>query len=416
MFKDSADIVAPVVAHLIGQGITDFYLVLHNENRDVSDRLVDSFRGRANLTIVHHNNPLYMQAAVTNVILSMARREGFDVFLPFDADEFFVSRIPTQNLSEVLTDWVASGNGDQMRVPMVNFLAPRDVEVFRARSLERMPYRVELLPGYDRHLVSPRLHSHVKAIVRLTGVRFAHLIRVVAGSHSAHIGEPQTKSYVPNLGPHAPIAVCHIPWRSRASTLGPPLLWRALGTAAPLGEKAASADADALEVLQSTWNEYSLTPQMLDGASLENDVFRLVEDDTCSRILSGILAAEFNPDDDHCASTRQGSDAGVEFSCRVLEDDVMFESAVDAVAGHVQYAVDLRANGGKRAEIRAKQRRKRELLRQLRQQKVLVRELRSEIADLKKWRPSTLARRVLNKFQRLILQSASRSRTKRLND
>lgn len=412
MFRDSVDIMATVVAHLIGQGITDFYLALHNENREVSDRLVESFRGRANLTIVHHNNPSYMQDAVTNVILSIARREGFDVFLPFDADEFFVSLLPAQNLSEVLTDWVASGNGEQMIVPMVNFLVPRDVEDFRARALERMPYRVELLPGRERLLVSPRLHRHFKTIVRLTGVKSAHQIRLVRGSHSAHIGEPETKPYVPNLGSHAPIAVCHVPWRSRASTLGPPLLGRALGTAAPLSATRVSHDADAREVLQSTWDEYSLTPQMLKGEGLDNDVFRLVEDDTCSRILSGIVAAEFNPDDDYCASMRQVDAAGVGFSCRVLVDDVIFESAVDAVAGHVKYAVDLKANGVKRGDMRAAQRRTRDLRRQLRQHKILVRELRNEIAHLKKWRPSTLARRVFNKSRLVILQAASRSRTK----
>ena len=408
MFKDSADIVAPVVAHLIGQGITDFFLVLHNENRDVSERLVDSFRGRANLTLVHHNNPSYMQAAVTNVILSMVRREGFDVFLPFDADEFFVSQDPQRNLREVITDWLASDNGEQMRVPMLNFLVPRDVEDFRARTLERMPYRVELLPGYDRQVVSSRLLPHFKAIVRLSSVRFAHLTRLVAGSHVAHIGVSKTKLYEPDIGKNVPIGVCHIPWRSRASTLGPPLLGRALATGAPRGETTPSADADASKVLQSTWNEYSLTPPMLDGANLENDVFRLVKDDTCGHILSGIIAAEFDPDDDYCASTRQVDVAGVEFISRVLDDDVMFESAVDAVEGQVKYAFDLRTDGLGRREFRAMQRRKRELQRQLRQHKRLVQEMRSEIAILKNRRPFALVGRVVNKCRRLIRQAISR--------
>ena len=415
MFKDSADIVAPVVAHLIGQGITDLFLALHNENREVSERLVESFRGRANLTVVHHNNPSFMQAAVTNMILSMARREGFDVFLPFDADEFFVSMDPTRNLREVISDWVDSGNGEQMIVPMVNYLVPRDVEEFRARTLKFMPYRVELSPGSDHLLVSQRLRPHFKAIVRLTGIRFAHLVRLVAGSHSAYVGMSKTKMSVPDPETNAPIGVCHIPWRSRTSTLGPPLIGRALETAAPLGDD--MSDADDFEILQSTWEEYSLTPEMLDGANLENDVFRLVEDDTCHKILSGIVAAEFDPDDEYCASTQRETETGVKFMSRVLEDDPMFESGVDAIAGQIQYAVDLRAKGVGRRELREKRRRRKDLLRQLQRHKRLVRELRNEITDLKNQiRPPSFARRAISKARRLVRQAFSRLRTKRLND
>lgn len=406
IFKDSADIVAPVVAHMIGQGITDFFIVLHNENRDVSEKLVESFRGRANVTVIHHNNPRYMQAAVTNVILSMARREGFDVFLPFDADEFFMSLDPKMTLHEVISDWVTSGNGEQMIVPMVNYLAPNDVEVFRARTLERMPYRVELSPSADHLLVSARLRRQFKTIVRLSGVPFAQLIWIVAGSHSALRGVTSTPKYLPHADTKPPIFVCHVPWRSRASTLEPPLLWRALGTSAPLGNH--TSDADDSEVFQSTWDEYSLTPQMLDGVNLHNDVLRLVTDDTCLRVLNGIVAAEFDPDDEYCASTRADSEVKFEFTSQVLADDPMFESAVAAVAGQVKYAADLRGNGVVRREIRENKRRKRELIRQLRQQKKLVRELRSEITILKSQvRPPSLVPRIINKCGRLVRQAMS---------
>jgi len=400
---------------MIGQGITDFFLALHNENREVSERFVESFRGRANLTLIHHNNPRYMQAAVTNVILSMARSEGFDVFLPFDADEFFVPREPNHNLREVISDWVSSGNGEQMIVPMVNYLAPSDVEDFRASTLARMPYRVELNPDVDRLLVSSRLRQHFKSIVRISGVRFAHLIWIVAGSHSALRGATNTPSYSPGVDATPPIFVCHIPWRSRASTLEPPLLGRALGTAAPLGDH--TSDSDDYEVLQSTWDEYSLTPQMLDGANLKNDVFCLVEDDTCQRILRGIVAAEFDPDDEYCVSTLGDSPVELEFTSRVLADDMMFESAVAAMAGQVQYAADLRANGASRRAIRENTRRKRELIRQLRQQRKVIRDLRNEISLLQSQvRPPSMARRAVNRGRRLISKAISRLRTKRLDD
>jgi hypothetical protein len=415
VFKDSADIVAPVIAHMIGEGITDFFLVLHNESRVTSERLVESFRGRANLTVIHHNHPNFMQAAVTNVILSMARRAGFDVFLPFDADEFFVSSNPDRNLREVISDWVASGNGEQMIVPMVNYLVPHDVEVFRARTLERMPYRVELTPGSNRLLASPRLRPHRKSVVRLSGVPFAHQIRVVAGNHSALRGATSVSMYSAVEGAKPPIFVCHVPWRSRAGTLEPPLLWRAVRTAAPLGDH--TQDSDDYEVMLSTWNQYSLTPRMLDGFDLENDVFRLVKEGTCLRILSGILAAEFDPDDEYCASTRVDSLAGVEFTSHVLEDDLMFESAVAAVAGQVHHAVALGSNGAARKKVRENKRRMRELLQELRDQKKLVRELQNEIAVLKELvRPRSFARRAINKGRRLIRRAASRIRSKRLDD
>jgi hypothetical protein len=416
VFKNSADIVAPVVAHMITEGITDFFLVLHNESRVISERLVESFRGRANLTVIHHNQPNFMQAAITNVILSMARRAGFDVFLPFDADEFFVSNNPDRKLREVLSDWVVSGNGEQMIVPMVNYLVPHDVNVFRARTLERMPYRVELTPGSNRRLVSQRLRQHRKSIVRLSGVPFAHQIRVSLGNHSALRGATKVSMFSVVEVAKPPIFVCHIPWRSRAGTLEPPLLARAIGTAAPLGDH--TQDADDSEVLLSTWNQYSLTPRMLDGFDLENNVFRLVEEGTCLRILSGILAAEFDPDDEYCASTRVDSLAGVGFTSDVLEDDLMFESAVAAVAGQAHYAVALGAvSGGAQKELRENKRRKRKLLRELRDQRKLVRELRSEINILKSQvRPPSLVRRVIGKCRRLGRQALSRIGTKRVDD
>ncbi len=410
VFKGSADIVAPVVAHMVSEGITDFFLVLHNESRLISEQLVESFQGRANLTVIHHNHPNFMQAAVTNVILSMARTAGFDVFLPFDADEFFVSTDPDRKLRDVISDWAASGNGEQMIVPMVNYLVPRDVDVFRARTLERMPYRVELTPGSNRLLASPRLRQHRKSVVRLSGVPFADQIWVVAGSHSALRGATNVSQYAAGEGATPPIFVCHVPWRSRAGTLEPPLLWRAVRTAAPLGDH--TQDSDDYEVLLSTWNQYSLTPRMLGGFDLENDVFRLVKEGTCLRILSGILAAEFDPDHEYCASTRVDSPAGMGFTSHVLEDDLMFESAVAAVAGQVQFAVALGANGAARKKLRERKRRQRELLRELRDQRRLVRELQGEIAALReRVRPRSFARRVINKGRRLICQAASRLRS-----
>ena len=103
--RGASDILPAVIAHLIGQGITDFYLVLHNEALSVSENLVGAFSTRANLTIIHHDHPAFNHGAISNMLLAQARRDGFDVHLPFDSDEFYVSTDARFTLAKAIEQW-----------------------------------------------------------------------------------------------------------------------------------------------------------------------------------------------------------------------------------------------------------------------------------------------------------------------
>jgi hypothetical protein len=329
VFKDSVDILAPVLAHLISQGIKDFYLVLHNEHREVSRQVIDALGTRANFTVFHHNSERFQQGPLTNLLLQMARNEGFDVFLPFDADEFFVSSDPSLTLGEAISSWVAGGEGEQLTAPMVNFLVPNDVEIFTGNVLARIPYRLQLRHDVNSERVNRRLRPLVKTVVRISGISEAREIWLTRGNHDSLRGVTSLTRKPSRKGSRPLVFVCHIPWRSQSSALNPPLLHRALATAVP--KQAHSEDLEPHAVLLSTWAEYSLTAEMLAGEHLEHEFFSLMPDDTCSRILTELTVAGFDPDDPYCRSAKTPAASAVAHTARVFENDLVFDSAVVAL-------------------------------------------------------------------------------------
>ena len=335
-FKWAGEIVAPVIAHFISQGVTDFFLTLHAEHPGVETELERAFGGRANLTIVRHNNTTFRQAAITNMLLSMAREEGFTVFIPFDADEFYVPVDPTLTLRDTIEAWVRSDHGEQMLVPMHNFLVPRDTEFFRARTLGRMPYRVVVKPGVSKEKLNLRLLPQYKSISRISGIPNGRQTFVIAGNHRTLRLGAQLPEFIPSVDVPSPIKICHVPFPSRNMTATPAMAHRAQRAAVTAaGNKSEPQSPEALR--SETWKNSSLNQHQLDGRDLDRPFFTLVSDESCRHILNRIIDAGFDVDDPWCRSLDE-SDSSHAFVTRHFNDSLLFDAGVSAVHAQVGHA------------------------------------------------------------------------------
>ena len=337
--KNADDILPVLVAHYIRHGVRDFYLVQHGDQPDVSEKLVATMGKLANFTIYHHNNPYFRQAAMTNMLLELARADGCDVFLPFDSDEFFDVTNAERTLGEVLDEWVRSNNGEQLIVPMFNYLVPRDTEDFGPQTLGRTTHRVRPKDGVTREQLSPRMLPLHKSIARLRGSSAAELANVVLGNHET-LGprallsafEPDVPS-IPGTPESYPVVIRHIPWRSRSFTMEPLLVHRALETSVASGE---SSEAHGLLArLEATWQAFSLDPAMDPSVSRDEEFFVLEPDDACARILDNIDRAGFDTSDSWCRSTETLEAPTTSYSSQVYVDDPAFDAGVSST--HVQF-------------------------------------------------------------------------------
>jgi hypothetical protein len=339
IFKWSGEIVAPVIAHLISQGITDFYLVLHCDHDEVEMELERSFGSRANLTIVRHNHAAFRQAAATNMLMSMAREEGFDVFIPFDADEFYLPEDETRILRDVIEEWVDSDNGEQLIVELSNFLVPGDTEFFRARTLGRMPYRVAVKPKVKKEQLNLRLLSQYKSISRMSGSPQARASFVIGGNHRTFSRGENLPLFRPDGASSPPDKICHVPFPSRHMVMNPSMAHRAHRAATTAADNPAEPKL-AKDLRETTWRQTSLTKTQLAGRNLSRPYFTLVRDDTCQRILSRLIDSGFDVDDPWCRSVTP-TNSSVAFVTRVYSDNLLFDAGVTAVQAQVSHVSSL---------------------------------------------------------------------------
>lgn len=350
--KDAADILPVLVAHYIRHGIRDFYLVMHCDQPDVSKQLVATMGKLANFTIYHHNGQDFHQAAMTNMLLQLARADGCEVFLPFDSDEFYEPTDGARILADVISEWVAGGNGEQMHVPMFNYFAPNDTEVFSPQTLGQISHRVRVRPGVSKEDLNSRFWWLRKSISRIDDAPQAEKINVTIGNHQTLRSREPLKLFTPlvpsepDVPESYPIVIRHIPWRSREFTTRPALLSRALFTAVRNGEDF-STDEHA-RLFEETWDAYSTTPGADVNKTYDYEQFSLIPDDACVRILTRLEEAGFDISDTWCRPTSvspsalsRGSTASTtgEFVSRVFVDDPAFDAGVMATR-----AQDSRAN------------------------------------------------------------------------
>jgi len=328
--KDASDILPTVIANFIANEITDFFLVLHQSNESQSRDLVETFGERASFTIYHFEDPIFRQAALTNMMIQLAHARGFDVFVPFDCDEFFVPRDSALTLSEVLSDWVRGNDSEQLLIPVLNFALPRDTEDFSADVLRRVTHRMEPPPGVPDDKTNVRILKWRKSIPRISGIPDAEFVNVLSGSHGSLRVTDNLKPR--NRNAESPLVILHLPWRSRSATISPAHPTRAAHTS--VKHQTDVAESEWEQVLDETWRTFSLEPTVGSGQILSTPACTFVPDASFLPVIERIEASGF---DGLSGSYRSGvgsvQRAGVDgpASSVVVPHNDLLESALFAI-------------------------------------------------------------------------------------
>jgi len=220
MIFDSWDIAVAVVTHMVNQGINDFYLLDHRSSGDPRDEFLRRIPAEAKIRWVRKNSPLYTQASVMTALAHLARKDGFDAFVPFDADEFFTGN--SRPLIDEVRDWLATTDTRALLCKMEHFYQSRDVHFFKPEDLAHVHYLaqegkkpIEFVLNrsfeFARYAFSV---THLKAIMRLVPGADGDFDWLLQGNHrvlNATTGEfyPETTSTA--------VSVLHLPCRSRSS-------------------------------------------------------------------------------------------------------------------------------------------------------------------------------------------------------
>jgi ribosomal protein S21 len=288
--KDASDILPTVIANFIANEITDFFLVFHQSNESQSRDLVETFGERARFMIYHFDDSMFRQAALTNMMIQLAHARGFDVFIPFDCDEFFVPRDSALTLSEVLSDWVRGNDSEQLLIPVLNFALPSDTEDFSAGVLRRVTHRMEPPPGVPDDKTNVRIQKWSKSIPRISGIPGAEFVNVLSGSHGS-------MRVTDNLRPRkndteSPLVILHLPWRSRSATISPAHPTRAAHTSVKHQNDVAESEWE--QVLDETWRTFSLDPTVGPVQILPTPACTFVPDASFLPVIERIEASGFD--------------------------------------------------------------------------------------------------------------------------
>ena len=119
---DSWQLLSINIAHLIENGITDFFLMDHASESDHSAAVIREFSPEARIRYFRKSSLPFYQGVMTGFLVDQARAQGFDIALVFDADEFFSLRDTEDHrtLSEVVVAELTQYS--HTRVPIVDYL------------------------------------------------------------------------------------------------------------------------------------------------------------------------------------------------------------------------------------------------------------------------------------------------------
>jgi len=144
--KDSRPLLAAAMNHMALNGISDFYIMDHGSEPKIDDSLLDELRlDCVRVQVCRKTSPQFFQRWMIGGLMELARIDGFDVAVGFDADEFWCST-EERSLAEQIS-WQMRTDADALTVPVVNYVQHRNVDAFSEKSLLECRYRV--IPSAD---------------------------------------------------------------------------------------------------------------------------------------------------------------------------------------------------------------------------------------------------------------------------
>jgi hypothetical protein len=140
--KNHHELLAESIRHLLLNGISDFYLYDHGSRPDVASFLAEAFGpSEIRVRLLRKATQPFVQRAMVGALAELARLEGFEAAVAFDADEFWCSTVAGRTLVDQIAAELTAGV-DALTVPVVNYVQQSDVEAFGAGSLLTCGYSV----------------------------------------------------------------------------------------------------------------------------------------------------------------------------------------------------------------------------------------------------------------------------------
>lgn len=131
---DSWPLLYANILHLVSEGITDFYVMNHACEHDLRSVFEERLGDKANFFWFKKSTAPFFQAGMTTFLVNRVKKEGFEVALVFDSDEFFTTVNPEETLTSAIL-WEISGVS-HLRVFMLDYQVQERFTVFGLESLD----------------------------------------------------------------------------------------------------------------------------------------------------------------------------------------------------------------------------------------------------------------------------------------
>jgi len=225
VFYDAWDILPYTLEHLVSLGITDLWLVDHSSPEDRSEELRRAMAGRADLRVVRKSSLPLLHGRIQSLLAEVARQEEFDVFVPFDHDEYLDVAVDGTDVLAEIAAWYEDSAEAEILVPIKEYLQRSSVRDFGPDTLDscrfsvprgRSPSATEEV-GFavgQTALGGSALH---KALVNLRAIPSGQRLTIAQGSHRVRVADAN-----PTEHPHLSetLVIRHLPYRSRAAIRG----------------------------------------------------------------------------------------------------------------------------------------------------------------------------------------------------
>jgi hypothetical protein len=185
--RNSQELLLAAMTHLAMNGIGDFYLYDHDSDPDLASVLAHAFCGSGvRAHVLRKETPRFFQRAMVGVLTELARIDGFEAVLAFEAEEFWCSTVPGHTLADQIAIEMTGGL-DALRVPVLNYVQHRDVAAFHVDSLATCRY--SMMPHADptrpsREQVDAGMPFVAMPFPAKVIARLSRDIRFTEGSHS----------------------------------------------------------------------------------------------------------------------------------------------------------------------------------------------------------------------------------------
>jgi hypothetical protein len=216
VFFNSEDILPLSIENLISHGVVDFYLFDHKSTENVVSNILDKLGNRANIRIIRKDSEPFLQGRMMSLLALNALADGFDVFIPFDADEFIDTNGTDLNLiSELKIEF--EKNHPAVLISELDYVQNSNVEIFSENDLREIKFSVKVKDVADEDLkeyilkggTSLARSKSKKAILNLHSVEQNQNFSIAEGSHFINGVNKEDLPVAKNL------IIRHLPFRSK---------------------------------------------------------------------------------------------------------------------------------------------------------------------------------------------------------